>query len=157
MKGQRTTPSTSLTRRTQPTPTPRKRPCCDHVRQCHAGPSGQRPLLRCRARPAASIVTRRPAACKDSAAAFAALQGKRLFTRSVFEGKRQVVRSCVIDNKGLGQTRKNKVRARAVQGKQGRNHSEHALETLVDPVTESRNQHMIRHGGGLRSCPRCRF
>jgi hypothetical protein len=133
-------------------------PCCD------AG-HGQPPALSQGGQltPSHTIVQkkrpRRGRLCisSDSAAAVAALQGKRLFARPVFEGKRQVVRSCVIGNKGPGQTRKNKVRARAVQGKQGRNHSEHALETLVGLVTESRNQHMIRHGGGLRSCPRCRF
>jgi hypothetical protein len=80
--------------------------------------------------------------------AFAALQGKRLFTRPAFaalQGKRQVVRS--------GEPL---LRCRA-SGKQGINHSEHELETLVGPVSESRSQHMIRHGGVLRSFPRCRF
>ena len=32
-----------------------------------------------------------------------------------------------------------------------------ALEALVGPITESREAHLRRHSGGLRSCPRCRW
>ena len=31
------------------------------------------------------------------------------------------------------------------------------LALLVGPVTESREAHLARHGGGMRSCPRCRW
>ena len=32
-----------------------------------------------------------------------------------------------------------------------------SLAQVVGPVTESREAHLQRHGGGLRSCPRCRW